>query len=140
LEELSACSIVVEAIIEDLEEKVRLFDRLEVVVTDRCILATNTSSLSVAAIARGRRYPERVAGLHFFNPVPAMKVVEVIRAPATDEKVIDFLLKLCRDAGHSPVVARDMPGFIVNHAGRAFGPEGLRILSEGISDHQTIDA
>lgn len=139
LEDLANCAIVIEAIVEDLRAKNELFDRLEAIVPDSCILATNTSSLSVAAMARGRRNPKRVAGLHFFNPVPAMKVVEIVEAPATDPEVIDFLLRLCRDAGHSPVVARDMPGFIVNHAGRAFGPEGLRILSEGTADAQTID-
>lgn len=139
LEELSPCHLVVEAIVEDLRVKIELFQRLEAIVSKTCVLATNTSSLSVAAIASGRVHPERFAGLHFFNPVPAMKIVEIISAPSTDALVVEHLATLCRQSGHTPVVAQDMPGFIINHAGRAFGPEALRIVAEGTASPETVD-
>ena len=139
LQDLAPCSLVVEAILEDLDAKISLFRAVEDIVTDDTILATNTSSLSVAALAAGCRRAERVAGLHFFNPVPLMKVVEIVTAPATDPTIITRLTALCERSGHRPVIAQDMPGFIVNHAGRAFGPEGLRILAEGTAEPQEID-
>jgi 3-hydroxybutyryl-CoA dehydrogenase len=140
LVELQGCGLAVEAIVEDLGAKQKLFRELEEVLSEEAVLATNTSSLSVAALASACRRPHRVAGLHFFNPVPLMKLVEIVAAPATDPQVIDFLTQLTRGMGHQPVAARDMPGFIVNHAGRAFGPEGLRIASEGIASFATIDS
>ncbi|WP_398467366.1 3-hydroxyacyl-CoA dehydrogenase [Tardiphaga sp.] len=139
LEDFAPCHLAVEAIVEDLQAKIDLFRRLEAVVSGTCVLATNTSSLSVAAIASAGRHPERFAGLHFFNPVPVMKIVEVIGAPATDDSVVEHLTTLCRRSGHTPVVARDMPGFIINHAGRAFGPEALRIMAEGTTSPEVVD-
>ncbi|MEH6388589.1 3-hydroxyacyl-CoA dehydrogenase [Pseudomonas profundi] len=139
LEELKDCDLVIEAIVEILEVKQKLFDQLEAIVRDDCVLATNTSSLSVTRIASSCNKPERVAGFHFFNPVPLMKIVEVVRGERTDERYIQGLVDLANTAGHFPAITPDTPGFLVNHAGRAFGTEALRILSEGIATPQQID-
>ncbi|HMN65000.1 MAG TPA: 3-hydroxyacyl-CoA dehydrogenase [Burkholderiaceae bacterium] len=139
LSTLSDCDLVVEAIVERLDAKRELFVQLESIVTDDAVLATNTSSLSVTAIAAACRRPQRVAGLHFFNPVPLMKVVEIVDGLRTDAAVVERLVALTRLTGHVPVVARDTPGFIVNHAGRGFGTEALKALGEGAADVPTID-
>jgi 3-hydroxybutyryl-CoA dehydrogenase len=139
LEQLGGCHVVVEAIVEDLDAKRQLFQRLEAIVGDDCVLATNTSSLSVTAIAAACRAPARVAGFHFFSPVPLMKLVEVIDGQLTDAWVGDALTALARRLGHEPVRAQDTPGFIVNHAGRGYGTEALRIAGEGIADFFAID-
>ncbi|MFY9329465.1 MAG: 3-hydroxyacyl-CoA dehydrogenase [Georgfuchsia sp.] len=139
LEQLAPCHIVVEAIIEDMGAKRDLFNHLENIVQDGCVLATNTSSLSVTAIAAGCRLPSRVGGLHFFSPVPLMKVVEVIDGMLTATWASDALTALTERIGHTPVHAQDTPGFIVNHAGRGYGPEALRIVGEGIADVAEID-
>ncbi|MGB2680150.1 MAG: 3-hydroxyacyl-CoA dehydrogenase NAD-binding domain-containing protein, partial [Candidatus Competibacter sp.] len=139
LEQLSGCHLVVEAIIEDIEAKRDLFQRLEAIVDEDCILATNTSSLSVTAIAAACRLPGRVGGFHFFSPVPLMKVVEVIDGLLGKAAVGDALTALARRLGHTPVRAKDTPGFIINHAGRGYGTEALRIAGEGIADFATID-
>ncbi|MBU6438514.1 MAG: 3-hydroxyacyl-CoA dehydrogenase, partial [Betaproteobacteria bacterium] len=136
---LSSCTLVIEAIVEDLKAKQDLFRALEPVVAPHTILATNTSSLSVAAIASACQRPQMVAGLHFFNPVPQMKVVEVIAAARTRPDVVEKLVKLVRETGHTPVLASDTPGFIVNHAGRGYGTEALRCLQENVADVVTID-
>lgn len=139
LAELSACDLVVEAIVERLDAKQSLFSDLEAVVHTDCILATNTSSLSVTAIGAALKRPERLAGFHFFNPVPLMKVVEVIAGLKTHPAVCTALSAYARQMGHTPVQAQDTPGFIVNHAGRGFGTEALRIVGEGVADFATID-
>ena len=140
LTDLAGCNLVVEAIVEKLEVKQGLFKQLEGIVSPACVLATNTSSLSVTAIAAGMAHPERFAGYHFFNPVPLMKVVEVIAGLKTDHAVCAQLTIYAKQMGHTPVQAADTPGFIVNHAGRAYGTEALRIVGEGIADFATIDA
>jgi len=139
IDDLCDCDLVVEAIVENLDAKRGLLQQLEGIVSPACILATNTSSLSVTAIATGCRHPERVAGLHFFNPVPLMRVVEVIDGLATAPKVGDALLALVARIGHRGVRAKDTPGFIVNHAGRAYGTEALKMLDEGIAERGDID-
>jgi len=139
LGELSHVDLVIEAIVERLDAKQALFAALEAIVGKQCILATNTSSLSVTAIAAACANPERVAGLHFFSPVPVMKLVEVIGGLLTAPQVVERLLAFGAALGHTPVRARDTPGFIVNHAGRGYGTEALRILGEGIADVATID-
>lgn len=139
IDDLSDCDLVVEAIVENLDAKRGLLQQLEGIVSPTCILATNTSSLSVTAIATGCQHPERVAGLHFFNPVPLMRVVEVIDGLATAPKVGDALLALAARIGHRGVRAKDTPGFIVNHAGRAYGTEALKMLDEGIAERGDID-
>ena len=139
LEELADCDLVVEAIIEKLDLKQALFAKLETIVSIDAVLVTNTSSLSVTAISAKLTRPERFAGYHFFNPVPLMKVVEVIAGLKTSEAICGQLSDYARQMGHTPVSAQDTPGFIVNHAGRGYGTEALRIVSEGIADFATID-
>jgi 3-hydroxybutyryl-CoA dehydrogenase len=133
------CQVVVEAIVEDLAAKRALFAELEAIVDERCILASNTTSLSVTAMAAACKRPGRVAGYHFFNPVPVMKIVEVVDGVLTEPWATEALSALARRFGHTPVRCKDTPGFVVNHAGRAFVPESLRILSEGIADPASID-
>ncbi|HYD94845.1 MAG TPA: 3-hydroxyacyl-CoA dehydrogenase [Noviherbaspirillum sp.] len=140
LEDLRGCHLVVEAIVEDLAAKKNLFAALEDIVGADAILASNTSSLQVTAIAAGLRHPERVAGFHFFNPVPLMKIVEVIGGFHTRPEVTDTLLALGRHWGHTAVLAKDTPGFIVNHAGRGYGTEGMRLLAEGVCTPPVLDA
>ncbi|MDR5750967.1 MULTISPECIES: 3-hydroxyacyl-CoA dehydrogenase [unclassified Caballeronia] len=137
--DLADCDVVIEAIVEKLDIKRELFRELERVVGERCILASNTSSLSITAIAAGCARPERVAGFHFFNPVPLMKVVEVIDGLRGDPGAGDALMDLARRMGHTPVRAKDMPGFIVNHAGRGMNTEGLRIAGEGVASFVDVD-
>jgi len=139
LQALAPCHVAIEAIVEDLAAKRALFSELEGIVDERCILASNTSSLSVTAMAAACKRPGRVAGYHFFNPVPVMKIVEVVDGVLTEPWVTDALTALARRFGHTAVRCKDTPGFIVNHAGRAFVPESLRVLSEGIADFATID-
>jgi 3-hydroxybutyryl-CoA dehydrogenase len=139
LDALSGCDLVIEAIVERLDAKQELFVRLESLTSPDCVLATNTSSLSVTAIAAALRLPERLAGLHYFNPVPLMKVAEVIAGLRTDPEVCDRLMAFVEASGHRAVRARDTPGFIVNHAGRGYGTEALRVLAEGVTDAITVD-
>ncbi|ABE44871.1 3-hydroxyacyl-CoA dehydrogenase [Polaromonas sp. JS666] len=139
LADLADCDLIVEAIVERLDVKKALFAELETIVSAQTVLATNTSSLSVTAIAAALKHPERFAGYHFFNPVPLMKVVEVIAGLKTDAAVCSALADYARQMGHTPVQAQDTPGFIVNHAGRGYGTEALRIVSEGVADFATID-
>ncbi len=139
LADLADCDLVVEAIVERLDVKKALFAELEALVPVHTVLASNTSSLSVTAIAASLKHPERLAGYHFFNPVPLMKVVEVIAGLKTSAAVCGDLGQYARQMGHTPVQAQDTPGFIVNHAGRGYGTEALRIVSEGITDFATID-
>lgn len=139
LEELSQAQVVIEAIVENLDAKQSLFTQLEAIVGPDCVLATNTSSLSVTAIAAACARPERVGGFHFFNPVPLMKIVEVIDGLTTAPWVGDALLALGRRMGHTAVRTQDTPGFIVNHGGRGFVTEALRILGEGVTEFHEID-
>jgi 3-hydroxybutyryl-CoA dehydrogenase len=139
LERIDRCDVVVEAIVEELAPKRELFARLEGIVSPECVLATNTSSLQVTAIASACKRPERVAGFHFFNPVPLMKVVEVVDGVMTAPWVGEALAALAERMGHAPVRAKDTPGFIVNHAGRGYGTEAFQILREGIAEFHAID-
>ena len=139
LEALGDCDVVIEAIIENLAIKQAVFAQLEAIVRPDAILASNTSSLSITAIAAGCSQPERVVGYHFFNPVPVMRVVEVIEGVRTAPAFATALVELARRMGHTPVRAKDTPGFIVNHAGRGFGTEALRIVGEGVADFATVD-
>ncbi|RYF73247.1 MAG: 3-hydroxyacyl-CoA dehydrogenase [Comamonadaceae bacterium] len=139
LEGLADCDLVVEAIVEDLEVKRSLFHRLEGIVRADAILASNTSSLTISEIAAACARPERVAGLHFFNPVPLMRVAEVIAAPRTAPEVIDKMRVLITATGHRAVVAADQPGFLVNHAGRGLYTEGLRVVEEQAATPAEVD-
>ena len=139
LQDLAECELVIEAIVEKLEIKKSLFSDLEKVVSPTATLVTNTSSLSVTAIASALQRPGQFAGYHFFNPVPLMKVVEVIAGLKTEPSVCQRLSDFARQMGHTPVQAQDTPGFIVNHAGRGYSTEALRIVSEGVADFATVD-
>ena len=137
--ELADCDLVIEAIVEDLAVKQQLYRVLEANVAPAAILASNTSSLTVAEIASVCTNPERVAGLHFFNPVPLMKVAEVIAAVRTSPATVATLRGLVDGAGHRAVVAADQPGFLVNHAGRGLYTEGLRIVEEQAASPAEVD-
>jgi 3-hydroxybutyryl-CoA dehydrogenase len=139
LDAFASCHVVIEAIVEELGAKRELFSKLEAVVEPGCIIASNTSSLSVTAMAAACERPGRIAGYHFFNPVPVLKIVEVVDGVRTEPWATDALTALAKRFGHTPVRCKDTPGFIVNHAGRAFVPESLRILSEGVADFASID-
>ena len=139
LQDLKDCELIVEAIVERLDIKKSLFVELENLVADTTVLVTNTSSLSVTAIAAALKRPTQFAGYHFFNPVPLMKVVEVIAGLKTNPAVCLRLTEFANQMGHTAVQAHDTPGFIVNHAGRGYGTEALRIVSEGVADFATID-
>ncbi len=133
------CGLVIEAIVENLEIKQKVFAALEAEVSDVCILATNTSSLSVTSIAAACQQPQRVLGLHFFNPAPLMALVEVIPALQTRAGLADAMTELMRAWGKIPVLAKDTPGFIVNRVARPFYGEAIRIYEEGIASPATID-
>jgi 3-hydroxybutyryl-CoA dehydrogenase len=139
LVEFAPADVVIEAIVERLESKQQLFKSLEAVVSKATVLATNTSSLSVAAIAAGCADKTRVCGLHFFNPVPLMKLVEVIVAPFTSEAVAKIATELSSALGKTPVRVKDGPGFLVNLAGRAYVTEALHVVQEGVADVATVD-
>ena len=139
LDELAGCGLVIEAIVENLEVKQELVRKLETIVSPETVLASNTSSLSVTAIASVCDRPERVAGYHFFNPVPLLKVVEVVAGELTASRVVEGLDSVARQCGHEPVRTRDTPGFLVNHAGRGLYTEGARIVSEGIAEPHQVD-
>lgn len=139
IEALSHCDLVIEAVVERLDVKQKLFSDLEAIVSEQTVLATNTSSLSVTAIGAALKRPGQLAGFHFFNPVPLMRVVEVIAGLKTSPWVCQRLTAFAREFGHTPVSAQDTPGFIVNHAGRGYGTEALRVAGERIADFATID-
>jgi 3-hydroxybutyryl-CoA dehydrogenase len=134
------CGLVIEAIVEDLAIKQEVFRKLDEVLDSSKILATNTSSLSVTALARGRRTPGHFLGLHFFNPPQVMPLVEVIPWLGTERGVVDGMTQLMKSWGKIPVLASDTPGFIVNRIARPFYGEAIRIAEEGIADYATIDA
>ena len=133
------CDLVIEAIIEKPEAKVSLFNRLAAINPEQTIFASNTSSLSISSIASEVLHPQRVAGLHFFNPAPIMKLVEVVKGRQTSEEVVKTLVELTRQLGKTPVVCTDSPGFIVNRVARPYYIESLRLAEEGIADFETID-
>lgn len=140
MSELADCDIVVEAIVEDLEAKQSLFAELEGILPAKAIIASNTSSLVVAEIASACKHPERVAGLHFFNPVPLMRVVEIIAAVRTADETVETLKAAISGTGHRAVIAADQPGFLVNHAGRGYYTEALRIIEEQVASPAEVDA
>ncbi len=140
LHALDGARLVIEAIVEDLTIKRELFAELERHCSPDCILASNTSSLSITALAAGLARPERVAGLHFFNPAPLMALVEVVTGLATDATVVDTLLATARRWGKYPVRTRSTPGFIVNRVARPFYAESLRLVQEGAASCASLDS
>ncbi len=131
--------LILEAIVEKTESKVELFRKLALQNDSECIFATNTSSIPITRIAAKVPNPERVVGMHFFNPAHIMKLVEVIAGEATDSKVVDLIFNLCKQIGKTPVLAKDAPGFIVNRVARHFYVEGLKVLEEQVATHDQID-
>lgn len=139
LNDLSDSDIVIEAIVENLEVKRKVFSELETLVSESTILASNTSSLSITSIAASCQKPERVIGIHFFNPAPLMQLVEVVPAIQTSDEVLNKTVQTISDWKKVVAVAKDTPGFIVNRVARPFYSESLRILEEGFADMTTID-
>ncbi len=139
LQDLSDVNLVIEAIVEKLDIKRKLFSELENVVSAETILASNTSSLSIASIAASCKKAERVIGIHFFNPAPLMQLVEVIPAIQTSKTILDNTIQIISDWKKTVAVAKDTPGFIVNRVARPFYGEALRIYEEGKADFATID-
>jgi 3-hydroxybutyryl-CoA dehydrogenase len=132
--------IFIEAIIEKAEAKIQLFDQLALINRDDCIFASNTSSLSITKIAQQVKNPERMIGMHFFNPAPVMKLVEVVNTNYTNEKTTQIVIRLAKQMNKTPVVCKDSPGFIVNRVARPYYIESLRLVEENISDFNTIDS
>jgi 3-hydroxybutyryl-CoA dehydrogenase len=131
--------LVIEAIAEKLEYKIALFNQLAEINHTDTIFASNTSSLSITAIASGTMHPGRVCGMHFFNPAPVMKLVEVIRAEQTREDVIEMIMNLARQFGKTPVLCKDAPGFIVNRVARHYYLEPLTLVEKGYCSMETAD-
>jgi 3-hydroxybutyryl-CoA dehydrogenase len=130
---------IIEAVVENLQVKASLFNQLAALNSDETIFATNTSSLSISEIAKAITNPERFAGLHFFNPAPVMKLVEVVKGEQTSDVVISELISFTQALGKTPVVCKDSPGFIVNRIARPYYIESLRLVEAGIADFETID-
>ena len=139
LEKLSDSDLIIEAIIENLEIKKKVFSELEPMVSDDCIIASNTSSLSIASIAASLKNPKRCVGIHFFNPAPLMKLVEVIPAIQTSYETLEKSIDTISSWGKTVAIAKDTPGFIVNRVARPFYSEALRIYEEGVASFQAID-
>jgi 3-hydroxybutyryl-CoA dehydrogenase len=139
-EQVLHADIVIEAIIESLEIKEALFSSIEESgLREEAILATNTSSLSVNILSKNRKYPHNFIGLHFFNPAHLMKLVEIIRTPITKDEVLNTALEFCRSIKKVPVIAKDVPGFIVNRVARNYYNEAMRIATENASNPKQID-
>ena len=139
LDGLKDTTLVIEAIVEDLGIKQEVFKNIESIVSPECIIATNTSSLSIASIAAACTKPERVIGIHFFNPAPLMALVEIIPAVQTREGLAEQVKSWVNNWGKLPVITKDTPGFIVNRVARPFYSEAIRIYEEGMADCITID-
>ena len=139
LKDLSDSNLTIEAIVENLEIKQKVFSELETYVSDETIIASNTSSLSIASIASALQKPERCVGIHFFNPAPLMALVEVIPAIQTSEGVFAKAVSIIKSWNKTVAIAKDTPGFIVNRVARPYYGEALRIYEEGIADFATID-
>ena len=138
---ISQCraDVVIEAIVEKPDVKISLFNQLAAINKADTIFASNTSSLSISTLAKGVPHPERVAGLHFFNPAPIMKLVEVVKGQQTSEPVVSQMVNLTKSLGKVPVVCKDSPGFIVNRVARPYYIESLRLAEEGMVSFEQID-
>ena len=139
IKEVSGSGLVIEAIIENLDIKQKVFAEIESLVDEDCIIASNTSSLSIASIASACKKADRVVGIHFFNPAPLMPLVEIIPAVQTSEDTLNKAKSIIDDWGKVTVIAKDTPGFIVNRVARPFYGEAIRIYEEGVADFATID-
>lgn len=139
LADLGHCEVVVEAVVEDLRIKKDLFKHLEADTKPSTILATNTSSLSITAIASAVKHPERVVGMHFFNPAHIMKLVEVVQGQQTSPTTLQRTVELVKQMGKTPIVVKDSPGFVVNRVARPYYGEALRLLGENVATVEQID-
>jgi 3-hydroxybutyryl-CoA dehydrogenase len=139
LREMAGCELVIEAIVENLDVKKMVFQRLEEIIPKDAMLTSNTSSLSIASLAAGLKYPQRVFGIHFFNPAPLMPLVEIIPAISSDMEMVQAARSLVDSWGKTTVLAKDTPGFIVNRIARPFYAEAVKMLDEGVADAATID-
>ena len=131
--------MIIEAVVENKEIKAHLFDSLSTINGPETIFATNTSSISVSELSRGSHFEERFAGMHFFNPAPVMKLVEIVRTEKTAEWVIDTLVELSKQLNKTPVVCNDSPGFIVNRVARHYYLEAMHMVEQGTADVETVD-
>lgn len=139
IDSLGGAEIVVEAVFEDLEVKRAVFAQLDRVCSAETLLASNTSGLSISAIAGATRHPERVIGTHFFNPVPAMRLVEVVRGILTSDETVDRADAFCRSLGKEVCLVRDFPGFVTTRVGQALIAEAIRCLEQGVADAENVD-
>lgn len=132
--------VIIEAIVEKMEAKLDLFAQLAAVNSSDTIFATNTSSLSVSAIQQQVAQPQRVVGMHFFNPAPLMKLVEIVQGQQTDERVVDTTYQLAKQMGKTPVLCKDAPGFIVNRVARPYYLEAMKLVEQGLATMENVDA
>lgn len=139
IHDLDTCDIIIEAVLEDIKVKKDLFKKLDQIAHHTAILATNTSSLSITSIASATKKPERVVGMHFFNPVHMMKLVEIVKGARTSDATVKSATAIAEQLGKKTVQAKDTPGFIVNRVARPFYGEALKILSENVTNLETID-
>jgi 3-hydroxybutyryl-CoA dehydrogenase len=139
IEDTAACDIVIEAIAEVMEDKIDTFVRLEKIVSPSCILATNTSSLSLTEISSHMRDNTRLVGIHFFNPVPAMKLVEIVKTDTVAEPVVQAATEFAESLGKTTILAKDTPGFIVNYLQYPFRLNAMRMLEKGVASAKDID-
>ena len=139
LNDLDTCDIIIEAVLEDIRVKKDLFKKLDQIAHHTAILATNTSSLSITSIASATKKPERVVGMHFFNPVHLMKLVEVVKGARTSQETITQTVAIAEKLGKKTIITKDTPGFVVNRVARPFYTEALKILSENVTTVEEID-
>ncbi|MBN9312113.1 MAG: 3-hydroxybutyryl-CoA dehydrogenase [Chryseobacterium sp. 39-10] len=139
LSEFTPCDLVIEAIVENKEVKTKVYVEIESVVSDRCIISSNTSSISITSLSAELKNPERFIGIHFFNPAPVMALVEIIPGLLTGQKLATEIEMIMKSWGKIPVIAKDVPGFIVNRIARPFYGEALRIVEENLATHEQVD-
>lgn len=139
LKDFKDCELIIEAIIENKEIKTKVFTELEKHISDNCVIGSNTSSISITSLGAELQKPERFIGIHFFNPAPLMPLVEVIPSLLTEKSLAEKIYNLMKDWGKTPVIAKDIPGFIVNRIARPFYGEGLRIVEENIATVEQVD-
>ncbi|WP_294312483.1 3-hydroxyacyl-CoA dehydrogenase NAD-binding domain-containing protein, partial [uncultured Chryseobacterium sp.] len=139
LKDFKDCELIIEAIIENKEIKTKVFTELENHVSETCIIGSNTSSISITSLSAELKHPERFIGIHFFNPAPLMPLVEVIPSLLTGKSLPEKIYSLMKDWGKTPVIAKDIPGFIVNRIARPYYGEGLRIVEENIATVEQVD-
>ena len=138
-QEFTPCDLVIEAIVENKEVKTKVYVEIESVVSDRCIISSNTSSISITSLSAELKNPERFIGIHFFNPAPVMALVEIIPGLLTGQKLATEIEMIMKSWGKIPVIAKDVPGFIVNRIARPFYGEALRIVEENLATHEQVD-